>query len=89
MKLKKGTTVRGSQCVSCPFREGGLDLGHKRMTEIETYLINGTNHMCHSDESNKTICRGGRNYQLEMWTRLGIISEPTDAALESAIKERR
>jgi hypothetical protein len=85
MKLKPGTKLALQQCNSCPFREGGLGLGITKLEEIKAYLLQGTNHFCHSDSNNKTICRGGRNYQLEMWYKAGIISAPTDEALEEAM----
>jgi len=56
------------------------------MTEIQAYLLNGTNHLCHSDQSNRTVCVGGRNYQLEIWHRMGMISAPTNEALREAMK---
>jgi len=73
-------------CRTCPFREGGLELGAYRMGEIQLYLVKGTNHMCHSDRSDKTICRGGRNYQLVIWHRMGMIENPTDNSLDEAMK---
>jgi hypothetical protein len=56
-----------------------------RIGEIQAYLIQGTNHVCH--ESPSLACRGGRDYQLEIWSRLGIIDGPTDEDLERAIRE--
>ena len=57
------------------------------MLEITGYLLQGVNHLCHSDETNHIICRGGRDYQLEIWHRLSIIKEPTDVALHEAMIE--
>jgi len=85
MDLKPHTKVRLVQCSFCPFRRNiGLKLGVQKMGEIQTYLIQGINHFCHSDRTNLTICRGGRNYQLNIWHRLGFIEKPTDDALHSA-----
>ena len=78
------TTLK-HQCDSCPFLPGGLKLGTDKMTQIESYLLSGTNHFCHSDKTNKTICQGGRKYQLEMWHKMGIIEAPTNEALRIAM----
>lgn len=87
MNLDYGTKLMSTQCKSCPFQIGGLDLGTDKMSEIMEYLIRGINHMCHSDKTNHTICRGGRDYQLEIWHRLSIIKEATDNALYDAMAE--
>lgn len=75
-------------CKNCPFQEvGAIELAPGRVEEIKSYLVSGTNHECHGDRTGHTICRGGRNYQLEMWCRMGIIPEATDAALREAMKQ--
>lgn len=84
--LLTGCSVAARQCESCPFHRGGLDLGQEKMAEITGYLLAGQNHMCHSDQAHKTVCRGGRQYQLEVWHRRGIISAPTDEALAAAMR---
>ena len=81
----KGARINSTKCKSCPFREGGLDLGVTRINEIMTYLVAGVNHFCHSDKTERTICRGGRDYQLEIWHRVGILDHPTDDALGKAL----
>lgn len=85
MKIKDDTRINSASCGSCPFRDNGLDLNTAKITEIKIYLIKGHNHFCHSDPTNHTICRGGRSYQLHIWHRLGIITEPTDNALREAL----
>lgn len=89
MKVQPGTKINDQQCATCPFREDGegYDLGHERLAEICLYLTKGENHFCHSDRSNRTICRGGRDYQLNLFHRMGVIDAPTDEALRAAMKE--
>jgi hypothetical protein len=80
--------VRKEQCATCVFRpecDGGIHLSPGRRAEIQEYVIKGTNQICHHDD-NKTICRGGRDYQLELWYRMGIIKEPNEEALAEAMK---
>ncbi len=85
LNLEPDTNLMQTQCKSCPFQADGIKLGAKKMSEIIEYLIQGVNHFCHSDETHHTICRGGRDYQLEIWHRQSIIKEPTDDALCEAM----
>lgn len=82
-EIQEGTVTRKSPCSTCPFvnAEYRNFITAERMTEIYSYLLDGLNHFCHSDDSNKTICKGGRQWQLQMWFNIGIISEPTEQAL--------
>lgn len=87
-KIKAGMKVRRSKCATCVFRpveDGGCELTDERREEIKQYLLSGTNQLCHHDD-NQTICRGGRNFQLQCWSRMGVIEEPTDAALRKAME---
>ncbi len=80
--------VRKEQCPTCVFKrecEGGINLAPGRRAQIEDYVLKGANQICHHDD-NKTICRGGREFQLMMWSRMGIIKEPTEEALAEAMK---
>lgn len=80
---------RKSMCPTCVFRDekdGGIELSSERREEIKAYLVSGTNQICHHD-NNKSICRGGRNFQLQMWSRMKIIREPTDEALRDAMNQ--
>ncbi len=87
VELDSQTKTRGMACASCPF-EGAepISLAATSLGKIRSYLLAGQNHLCHSDRSNHTVCRGGRNYQLQMWHRLGLIEVPTDEALARAMK---
>jgi hypothetical protein len=70
------------------FREDGrqCQLRPGRLDEIRAYLIGGTPHLCHHAPENRFACRGGRDYQLMIWHRLGMISAPTDGALAEAMR---
>lgn len=72
------------QCKTCIFRPGDSMITPRRLVEIQTYLIGGNAHLCHTDGAR--ACRGGRHYQLVIWHRLHMIAEPTDAALAEAMK---
>jgi hypothetical protein len=87
--------VQAEQCKSCIFRKDGVKLSPERMAQIENYLAQGKTHMCHSPaldqpgskKRNTRACRGGRDYVLEIWFRMGLIPEPTDAALEEEMRK--
>jgi len=82
----KAPPVQPAQCGSCIFRENGnkVELAAGRLDEIKTYLLRGTAHRCHQPEAEgrrKTIiCRGGRDWQLQVWHRIGLNEAPTDEA---------
>lgn len=80
MKLAK------QQCKSCPFLPDGLPLSPKYMAKVYGYLLQGENHLCHSDRSNETVCLGGRKEQLKIWHLLGRISAPTNEVLAEAMR---
>ncbi len=80
MKLQK------KHCATCPFVYTHI-LSAKKMAEIYTYLLSGTNHLCNSDRTNNTICLGGRKFQLTSWHRLGVISAPTSESLAIAMRD--
>ncbi len=76
--------VMPQMCETCIFREDGnqVRLRPGRLQEIQCYLIQGTPHLCHTPQGTQEFaCRGGRDFQLLIWSRLGIIPEATDEAL--------
>lgn len=85
MQLKK-LKLPKKQCKSCPFLPNGLSVDGGEMSKIHKYLFEGTNHLCHSDRSNQTICAGGRQWQLEIWHCIGRIKAPTNEALAEAMR---
>jgi hypothetical protein len=87
--------VRQTMCRTCIFRRDGnqVDLRPGRLDEIQAYLVKGTPHVCHTPASGTPRgsagdyhCRGGRDWQLTMWYRMGLISAATDEALEEAMR---
>jgi hypothetical protein len=87
-ELPEGIRCRKVQCPSCVFRpesEGGVHLTPARHAEIRQLLLTGGNQRCHHDQ-NRTICRGGRDFQLEIWAALGLLDAPTDEALRRAMR---
>ena len=99
MSVKAGASakapppVQPAQCGSCIFREDGnqVELAPGRLDKIKTYLLRGTAHRCHHPEAEGcrkiVICRGGRDWQLQAWHRMGLIVAPTDEALTARMVE--
>jgi hypothetical protein len=85
--------VQPKQCATCIFRTDGneVELNPGRLTEIQCYLAKGTPHECHTPQKlgqrKHIVCRGGRDFQLQIFHRMGLLDEPTDACLEAKMKE--
>jgi len=71
------------QCKTCPFSNNkeALVLDIEKHREIIEYLLEGRNHLCHSDRTNNTVCYGGRKLQLQMFYLKGYLKEPTHVEL--------
>lgn len=81
--------VMPSHCKSCVLRPDiskRIPLADGRLAEIEMNALNGINQICHHGKDN-TLCRGVRNFQLDIFHKLGIIKEPTDACLLQTMKK--
>jgi hypothetical protein len=76
------------QCLTCPFstNKEAISLTKERIEEIKNYIMSGLNHLCHSDITDKTVCYGGRKFQLDYLYKTGFILEPTHKALYEAMK---
>jgi hypothetical protein len=75
--------LRRNKCKTCPFGGGSNLFSVNTIDGIKNNVINGINHICHSED--KYICRGARNYCLNMWHRMGRIESPTDEGLYKAM----
>ena len=80
--------VQTYPCITCPF-EGSKPVAftpgsYARYVANVVYLKG--QHRCHS-VNNQMLCRGGRNLLLKVLCVNKLISEPTDAAFESASAE--
>ncbi len=80
--------VNKTRCKTCPFGgEEPIALAVEKQCEIIDYVLKGTNHLCHSDNENKTVCRGARDLFLVFATMRGNIKSPTDESLALAMTE--
>lgn len=93
---KKILPVRKTMCATCPFRPGSKYA--KLANHLAREAIKTGNRICHSTGSNAinhctgkpaAICRGARNIQLDVFTALGVLKEPTDAEWDRQQKALR
>lgn len=69
-------------CVLHPDMEKRFKLTPERISEIKLNAIEGVNQICHCNKDGEVkICRGVRDYMVDMWHRLGRIEEPTEECL--------
>ncbi len=77
--------IMPEMCATCPFREDRDGVDEVRTGVMQRVLTEGSQ-TCHSngiangEPHDSHLCRGARNFQLEVFARLGVIKEPTDEA---------
>ena len=77
--------IMPEMCATCPFREDRDGVDEVRTGVMQRVLTEGSQ-TCHStgiangEPHDSHLCRGARNFQLEVFARLGVIDEPTDEA---------
>ncbi len=68
-----------AKCKTCLFHNENSRL----CNEVKVRVLNASQ-MCHqprgSNRPETHLCRGARDFQLEIFSRLGVIKEPTDEA---------
>ena len=76
--------VMKKQCMTCPFRtdERGRHLDERLVAKIQMCVLTESSHICHHhklvNRPESHLCRGARDYQLEIFYRMGLLAEPTD-----------
>lgn len=87
--------VQTVMCASCPFRDSPEALSVVRAL-LEQRALNEATPICHSTsgikgralpKSKQLLCRGARNFQLNIFHRLGVIDAPTDESWERKWQE--
>ena len=75
--------VIAKRCKSCPFREGG-DL--KTRERVMVRCMTEASQICHHPslfgEKETHLCRGARDYQKQIFHRMGLLKDETDEAWE-------
>lgn len=76
--------VQVKQCVTCPWADTAdrLKLSGKEMESLMRMVLTEANVRCHHaaflGKSEQKICRGARNFQLQIFHSLGVLESPTD-----------
>lgn len=76
--------VNPARCITCPFNDGAD--AHLRAS-VESRVMTQASQLCHETE-NTTLCRGARDFQLQIFFRMGFLSAPTDAAWAAKARTR-
>lgn len=93
-----GYPVMAKQCATCPFRtdEHGRHPDGALVAKIQQRCLTEASQICHhptmSGQPQTHICRGARDFQLQILYRIGLLVEPTDAAWQrraAGFNERR
>jgi hypothetical protein len=91
---KKILPVQQAMCKTCPFRHGSKY--HYLAPGLTQSALSEDSRICHSTGTNaihrrtgkpERICRGARDIQLQLFTALGLLKKPTDAAWAAKCKE--
>ena len=74
-----------SKCKYCPFHE--MNLGQREIAnKVRERCITEASQICHhprlSGKKETHLCRGARDYQQQIFYRIGVIDAPTDEAWE-------
>ena len=89
MQRKRIYEVMPKKCKSCPFNtdKNGRHPCPRLVSEIQRRILTEASQICHHpviySQPETHLCRGARDFQLEMFYRLGVIDAPTDEAWES------
>lgn len=83
-----------AMCATCPFRHESPYAGLQ--VDLAMSAANDASRICHSTGSNainkrtgkpEKLCRGARNFQLQLWASMRFIEAPTDEAWDKRCKE--
>lgn len=92
-KIQQDTSkfpVMPAQCPTCPFRTdaNGRHPDVRLVSRIQLRCLTEASQICHHPRSQGKLethlCRGTRDYQLQLFHRMGILDAPTDEAWERA-----
>ena len=89
MKIQNitGMPVKDTKCSTCPFGPNG----NQQIREmVERRILTEASQTCHSTgvahgRQDTHLCRGARDFQLQVFRRIGVISAPTDEAWAKAV----
>ncbi|MBP5978024.1 hypothetical protein HW132_36360 [Brasilonema sp. CT11] len=86
--------VMAAKCSTCPFQtdEHGRYKCPDVTNRIISRILSNCSQICHhprfAEKPETHLCRGARDYQLEIFYRLGVITAPTDEAWKAKLAEQ-
>jgi hypothetical protein len=87
--------VMETKCSTCPWRVDNGVLCEDVATKdcLKSSVLTVRNQLCHSPAwigmPETRICRGARDYQLQVFHRIGFLSEPTDQSWADKLSDIR
>lgn len=78
-----GMPVNKTRCKTCPFNDDGCI---SIRTRVQGQVLSTASQLCHGTE-NKTLCRGARDFQIQIFFRMGFLREESDQAWEEKFAE--
>lgn len=91
----KGMPVMRKQCATCPFRDGpnGRPIDCGLVAKVQERVLTTGSQICHhprtKGKKQTHLCRGARDFQLNVLYRVGFLEAPTDAAWDKKLKEMK
>ncbi len=89
--------IMKEQCATCPFRKGVAEKYREVMAPTMDMVMNEASRICHCTGKNNAfhqdtgkperLCRGARNFQLNVLTAIGFLEAATDAAWDKKCAE--
>lgn len=78
--------LTAAPCGSCPFGPNGVE---EVATSVKQRILTQASQTCHSTGAihgrrDTHLCRGARDFQLQILHRMGLLSAPTDDAWDEA-----
>lgn len=86
----KDFPVMKKKCKTCPFHEqdeSQIRLANKVRIQCMTVSSQICHHPALYDKPEDSLCRGARDYQLDIFYKLGTIEAPTDEAWQKRREE--
>jgi hypothetical protein len=84
--------VMPAMCATCPFRDTGWTevraLLQQRALSTATPICHSTGHALTKRLGPSHLCRGARDFQIQIFYRLGVIDAPTEEAWIRKQRER-
>ncbi len=97
-RMQSSTSISGwpvmkGKCPTCPFNksENGLEASPDIANTVRSRCITEASQICHHPrlhgKKENHLCRGARDFQLDIFHRLGLLETPTDEAWEKKMLE--